>query len=190
MPLDDIEELRHHIRLIAQAVSPREIEDTIGVSYATVYRFIADENPTTPTRAIREKLQRFADAYDEAALQIVSRETHRPGATPIEPGTDAVNERGPSYAVDPPRVSAGLPYRLRVWLQSELTEYVKARVSEREFAEARAALESPELLGFFVGGGGGEQSEDDVLEDMKAVASIIRRKLRRRSPRLAAEPVE
>ena len=89
-----------------------------------------------------------------------------------------------------PRVSAGLPHALRRWLQDELTEYVKARIPDHLFIEARSALESPELIGFFVGGGGGETSEDDVLEDMKLMARAIRRRLRRGGAKLGPDPVD
>jgi predicted esterase len=77
-----------------------------------------------------------------------------------------------------------------VWLQNELTEYAKARISDNDFVDARAALESPELIGFFVGGGGGETSEEDVLEDMKLMARAIRRRLRRSGAKLGPDPVD
>ncbi|HUQ83300.1 MAG TPA: hypothetical protein VM076_19255 [Gemmatimonadaceae bacterium] len=88
-----------------------------------------------------------------------------------------------------PRVSAGLPYRLRVWLQTELTEYAKAGAPDHLFMEARSALEAPDLIGFFVGGGG-ETSEEDALEDMNLMARAIRRPLQRGGAKLFPDPVE
>jgi len=76
-----------------------------------------------------------------------------------------------------------------VWLQLELAEYAKVGISDALFLDARAALESPEVVGFFVGGGGGEQSEEDVLEEMKLMARAIRRRLRRGGAKIGPDPV-
>jgi hypothetical protein len=76
MPVEgDVEALREAVRVVARRLSPREIEEQTGVSYASIYRFIADDSTLTPTRKVREKLQQYVTAYHSGLLQSVSRET-------------------------------------------------------------------------------------------------------------------
>lgn len=86
-----------------------------------------------------------------------------------------------------PRVMQGLPYEIRVWLQAELLDYAKARVSERELHAARELLERPEVFTFYAGGAPQARTEDEVLLGMRSIAAVVRGELRRRGYKLDAE---
>jgi transcriptional regulator with XRE-family HTH domain len=150
------------------------VAESLDVHRVTISKW--ENDVQTPSA---EYLDQLADLYGVASRDLLRG---------IEV-TDVVSREAPPDRITP-RVSAGLPYRLRVWLQTELTEYAKAGASDHLFMEARSALEAPELIGFFVGGGGGETSEEDVLEDMKLMARAIRRRLRRSGAKLGPDPVE
>lgn len=83
-----------------------------------------------------------------------------------------------------PRVAAGLPYRVRVWLQGFLLEITKAGATEEEVEEARQLLTSPEVFVYFSGGAPKEFDEDDVLDGMEALGEVVRRTLRKRGRKL------
>lgn len=83
-----------------------------------------------------------------------------------------------------PRVSAGLPYRVRVWLQGFLLEITKGGATEDEVNEARDLLTSPEVFVYFSGGAPKEFNEDDVLDGMEALGEVVRRTLRKRGRKL------
>jgi hypothetical protein len=179
----NLEELRQRLRRIAGDVSPRVIAEKSGVSHATIYRWLSDDPLTGTYRTTVTSLRRFVETWEAESSRGVSHET------PADKKPDRGSETPGDYRISP-RVSAGLPYRLRVWLQTELTEYAKAGISDADFVDARSALESPEVIGFFMGGGGGgEQSEEDVLEEMKLMARAIRRRLRRGGAKIGPDPV-
>lgn len=90
----------------------------------------------------------------------------------------------------PPRVSAGLPFRIRVWLQQELLDYAKAGVSDEELVKARQLLEAPELFSFYSGGAPRARTEDEVLKGMRGVAAAVRATLRERGYKLEPEPAD
>jgi hypothetical protein len=99
-------------------------------------------------------------------------------------------EAPPDPAVGTPRVSAGsgLPYEVRVWLQSELLDYTKAGVDGDDFADARRLLESDEFQRFYSGGQARARSAEDMLKGLRFAAEAIRAELRSRGYKLAAEP--
>lgn len=179
----NLEDLRHRLRQIVESgVSPRTIAAQSGVSHATIYRLLGDEPIGNTYRSTVANVRRFVNQWANGGSSTVSHET--PSDRP-----QAVREPAPALN---PRVSAGLPHRVRVWLQSELAEYAKAGIPDELFVSARDALESPEVTGFFVGGGGtaGKPPEEDVLEEMKVMARAIRRRLRRGGAKLGPDPVE
>jgi transcriptional regulator with XRE-family HTH domain len=89
-------------------------------------------------------------------------------------------------ALGTPRVAAGLPYKIRVWLQEELLDYARAGVPDDELQRARRLLESEELFSFYAGGEPQAYGEDAVLEGMQGVALAIRRSLRVRGYKVDA----
>jgi transcriptional regulator with XRE-family HTH domain len=91
--------------------------------------------------------------------------------------------------VSVPRVSLGLPVRVRDFIARELGDYVRARVPEDAIEEARRFLESSEQFTLWAGGHpGAEESEDELLMELHVLAEIVRRTFIRRGYAVAARP--
>jgi transcriptional regulator with XRE-family HTH domain len=96
----------------------------------------------------------------------------------------------PAVSVEPatvPRVSAGLPQTVRVWLQRELLEYAEAGVSDEDLNTARQLYESPEVNRMFVGGVPVARTPEAVLKGMRAIAVAVRSSLRERGYAVAPD---
>jgi transcriptional regulator with XRE-family HTH domain len=121
----------------------------------------------------------------ELSGSAVSRETE-----PLDTNGAEVDHEMPVDRATP-RVTAGRPHRIRVWLQTELGEYVKAGIPEDEFRRARQFLESEDTAGFFAGRDPNDRrSEEQILNDMRALAYAVRRSWRVRGFKIPQEPVE
>jgi hypothetical protein len=70
-------------------------------------------------------------------------------------------------------------HRIRLWLQTELGEDVRAGISEDEFRRARQFLESEDTQVFFAERDPDDhRSEGQILNDMKVLAIVVRRSLK------------
>lgn len=93
---------------------------------------------------------------------------------------EAASQAGGYQALPAPRVSLGLPQRIRVWIQEFLLELARAGVSHEEAEHARATLQSPELARYLAGGEPAEYDEEKSLRTLVGFGEVIKNDLRDR----------
>jgi len=146
-------------------LTQKQVADRLGLARLTVNRW------TTSKAPIPEK---HFPIIEEITGR--SREWIRTGKESAPRRMPAVRERAPG-----PLAPAGLPIRIRIWLQEFLLTITRLGATEDEITRARALLTSPELSTWYVGGYPEEFDEDQVLEGMKAIGVFIERQVRKRA---------
>lgn len=169
MAEDDLGENLKLARRVA-GLSQQAVADRVGVTRVTVADW--ERGAATPRD---ENLAALARLFGKTVAQL------RHGEPPMSTGSVHRDEEARSAAT-PSRVH---PQRVRVWLADFRAELTRAGATDDEIAEAMDLLQAPQLFVFYAGGKPREMTEEQMVQGLEALATVIRRELRKRGRKFA-----
>jgi DNA-binding XRE family transcriptional regulator len=166
--------LRRKARADGRRITKSQLAEAAGISRETLYRALSKDEVTPAV----------ADSFARA-LGVSTQILLAPGSIALEasmspPGVYRDGDGG--SAATPSRT---LPQRVRVWLAEFRAELTRAGATDDEIAEAMDLLQAPQLFVFYAGGKPREMTEEQMLTGVEALATVIRKELRKRGRKFA-----